>query len=243
MGQSGELHADQAHRGYNGATDAAGYAALNPLYMRCGGPGPGGRGLAGGAPPGPAVLPAPPAPSLVTARPQPPDPSNHAARAPPCATPSSLAPPKVRPRRQRPLCGPDGLWLHQHRQVRVNGTVGGRLEGGWSSVGRGRSARRCFQSSPAPSALALQRPHACCGPGALRPRPPPGTCVTALWSWRACGARASWRWRRTPSRSLRSWRCARALATARDYRRRAAARCVGLLATLAGFWPPSARPC
>jgi D-galacturonate reductase len=34
MGQVGELHADQAHRGYNGATDEAGYAALNPLYMR-----------------------------------------------------------------------------------------------------------------------------------------------------------------------------------------------------------------
>lgn len=35
MGQTGELHADQAHRGYNGASDEAGYAALNPLYMRC----------------------------------------------------------------------------------------------------------------------------------------------------------------------------------------------------------------
>lgn len=34
MGQKGELHADQAHRGYNTATDEAGYAALNPLYMR-----------------------------------------------------------------------------------------------------------------------------------------------------------------------------------------------------------------
>ena len=34
MGQSGEVHADQAHRGYNTATDEAGYAALNPLYMR-----------------------------------------------------------------------------------------------------------------------------------------------------------------------------------------------------------------
>ncbi|KAI8475160.1 MAG: hypothetical protein J3K34DRAFT_405520 [Monoraphidium minutum] len=34
MGQTGELHVDQAHRGYNGATDDAGYAALNPLYMR-----------------------------------------------------------------------------------------------------------------------------------------------------------------------------------------------------------------
>jgi len=34
MGQTGELHADQAHRGYNTATDESGYAALNPLYMR-----------------------------------------------------------------------------------------------------------------------------------------------------------------------------------------------------------------
>jgi D-galacturonate reductase len=34
MGQKGEVHADQAHRGYNTATDEAGYAALNPLYMR-----------------------------------------------------------------------------------------------------------------------------------------------------------------------------------------------------------------
>jgi D-galacturonate reductase len=34
MGQTGEVHADQAHRGYNTATDEAGYAALNPLYMR-----------------------------------------------------------------------------------------------------------------------------------------------------------------------------------------------------------------
>eukprot|EP00878_Enallax_costatus_P003292 GHUV01003495.1.p1 GENE.GHUV01003495.1~~GHUV01003495.1.p1 ORF type:complete len:426 (+),score=94.81 GHUV01003495.1:198-1475(+) len=34
MGQKGELHADQAHRGYDTATDEAGYAALNPLYMR-----------------------------------------------------------------------------------------------------------------------------------------------------------------------------------------------------------------
>ncbi|KAF8062958.1 ydgJ [Scenedesmus sp. PABB004] len=34
MGQRGELHADQAHRGYNTATDESGYAALNPLYMR-----------------------------------------------------------------------------------------------------------------------------------------------------------------------------------------------------------------
>jgi hypothetical protein len=35
MGHCGELHADQAHRGYDTATDAGGYAALNPLYMRC----------------------------------------------------------------------------------------------------------------------------------------------------------------------------------------------------------------
>jgi hypothetical protein len=34
MGQKGEVHADQAHRGYNTATDETGYAALNPLYMR-----------------------------------------------------------------------------------------------------------------------------------------------------------------------------------------------------------------
>ena len=34
MGQSGEVVADQAHRGYNTATDEAGCAALNPLYMR-----------------------------------------------------------------------------------------------------------------------------------------------------------------------------------------------------------------
>lgn len=34
MGQTGEVHADQAHRGYNTATDESGYAALNPLYMR-----------------------------------------------------------------------------------------------------------------------------------------------------------------------------------------------------------------
>jgi hypothetical protein len=35
MGQTGEVHADQAHRGYDTATDESGYAALNPLYMRC----------------------------------------------------------------------------------------------------------------------------------------------------------------------------------------------------------------
>lgn len=34
MGQKGEVHADQAHRGYNTAVDESGYAALNPLYMR-----------------------------------------------------------------------------------------------------------------------------------------------------------------------------------------------------------------
>lgn len=34
MGQTGEIQADQAHRGYNTATDESGYAALNPLYMR-----------------------------------------------------------------------------------------------------------------------------------------------------------------------------------------------------------------
>jgi hypothetical protein len=34
MGQKGELHANQALRGYNTATDEGGYLALNPLYMR-----------------------------------------------------------------------------------------------------------------------------------------------------------------------------------------------------------------
>lgn len=34
IGRKGELHADQAHRGYSTATDAAGFASLNPLYMR-----------------------------------------------------------------------------------------------------------------------------------------------------------------------------------------------------------------
>ena len=34
VGRRGELHADQAHRGYSTATDAAGFASLNPLYMR-----------------------------------------------------------------------------------------------------------------------------------------------------------------------------------------------------------------
>ena len=34
MGHAGEIRADQAHRGYAAATDANGYAALNPLYMK-----------------------------------------------------------------------------------------------------------------------------------------------------------------------------------------------------------------
>ena len=34
MGHAGEIRADQAHRGYAAATDADGYAALNPLYMK-----------------------------------------------------------------------------------------------------------------------------------------------------------------------------------------------------------------
>eukprot|EP00271_Cylindrocystis_brebissonii_P003773 TRINITY_DN15026_c0_g1_i1.p1 TRINITY_DN15026_c0_g1~~TRINITY_DN15026_c0_g1_i1.p1 ORF type:complete len:406 (-),score=60.89 TRINITY_DN15026_c0_g1_i1:204-1421(-) len=34
MGTKGELRVDQAHRGYSGATDEAGYASLNPLYMK-----------------------------------------------------------------------------------------------------------------------------------------------------------------------------------------------------------------
>jgi D-galacturonate reductase len=34
MGHKGELHANQALRGYNTATDEGGYLALNPLYMR-----------------------------------------------------------------------------------------------------------------------------------------------------------------------------------------------------------------
>ena len=41
MGSSGELRVDQAHRGYSGSTDEAGFAALNPLYMRCAGGGGG----------------------------------------------------------------------------------------------------------------------------------------------------------------------------------------------------------
>ena len=34
MGQSGEIRVDQAHRGYNTATDAGGYASCNPLFMK-----------------------------------------------------------------------------------------------------------------------------------------------------------------------------------------------------------------
>jgi D-galacturonate reductase len=34
MGQRGELHIDQAHRGYNAATPDTGYTSLNPLFMR-----------------------------------------------------------------------------------------------------------------------------------------------------------------------------------------------------------------
>ena len=34
MGHRGEIRADQAHRGYAMATDASGYASLNPLYMK-----------------------------------------------------------------------------------------------------------------------------------------------------------------------------------------------------------------
>jgi D-galacturonate reductase len=34
MGQKGELRADQCHRGYNWSTDAGGFGALNPLYMK-----------------------------------------------------------------------------------------------------------------------------------------------------------------------------------------------------------------
>ncbi|GAQ82624.1 hypothetical protein KFL_001180030 [Klebsormidium nitens] len=34
MGHKGELRVDQAHRGYTTATDAAGFATLNPLYMK-----------------------------------------------------------------------------------------------------------------------------------------------------------------------------------------------------------------
>eukprot|EP00850_Spirogloea_muscicola_P003197 SM000013S26366 [mRNA] locus=s13:76851:79958:+ [translate_table: standard] len=34
MGQKGEVHVDQAHRGYTWATDTSGYGTLNPLYMK-----------------------------------------------------------------------------------------------------------------------------------------------------------------------------------------------------------------
>ncbi len=34
MGQTGELQVDQAHRGYSTATATAGYASLNPLFMK-----------------------------------------------------------------------------------------------------------------------------------------------------------------------------------------------------------------
>lgn len=34
MGHSGETRVDQAHRGYEIATDESGYASVNPLYMR-----------------------------------------------------------------------------------------------------------------------------------------------------------------------------------------------------------------
>jgi D-galacturonate reductase len=34
MGQGGEIQVDQAHRGYTLATDEAGYAAVNPLFMK-----------------------------------------------------------------------------------------------------------------------------------------------------------------------------------------------------------------
>jgi len=34
MGHKGEIRADQAHRGFTMSTDDAGYAALNPLYMK-----------------------------------------------------------------------------------------------------------------------------------------------------------------------------------------------------------------
>mmetsp|Transcript_56290 Transcript_56290/g.178206 ORF Transcript_56290/g.178206 Transcript_56290/m.178206 type:complete len:429 (+) Transcript_56290:283-1569(+) len=34
MGHKGEIRADQAKRGYTGATDADGYATMNPLYMK-----------------------------------------------------------------------------------------------------------------------------------------------------------------------------------------------------------------
>lgn len=34
MGHSGEIRVDQAHRGYETATDATGYASNNPLFLR-----------------------------------------------------------------------------------------------------------------------------------------------------------------------------------------------------------------
>jgi D-galacturonate reductase len=34
MGQQGEVQVDQAHRGYSQATDQAGFASLNPLFMK-----------------------------------------------------------------------------------------------------------------------------------------------------------------------------------------------------------------
>ena len=34
MGHDGEIQVDQAHRGYSAATDGAGYASLNPLFMK-----------------------------------------------------------------------------------------------------------------------------------------------------------------------------------------------------------------
>ena len=34
QGQKGEVNIDQAHRGYNMSSDAAGYASVNPLFMK-----------------------------------------------------------------------------------------------------------------------------------------------------------------------------------------------------------------
>ena len=34
MGQTGEVNVDQAHRGYNLATDSKGFASANPLFMK-----------------------------------------------------------------------------------------------------------------------------------------------------------------------------------------------------------------
>ena len=42
MGHTGEVRVDQGHRGYNMSTDANGFAALNPLYMKYT-PGPSGH--------------------------------------------------------------------------------------------------------------------------------------------------------------------------------------------------------